>query len=90
MQPAQAELCFIKAVIVLSSGKANQLILRSEGLDDRPAGLAAPSAASDDLSYERKCPLTRAVIAAVQALIGRDNANERYIFKVEPLSDPRG
>ena len=68
-------------------GKADQLILRSEGLDDRPAGLAAPSAASDDLSYERKCPLTRAVIAAVQALIGRDNADERYIFKVEPLGD---
>ena len=82
LKSAQAELCFIKTVIILRGGEAYKLVLRRKCLYDRAAGLTAPSAAADDLGYERKRPLARAIVAAIKALIGGNDTDERHIFKV--------
>ena len=85
LEPPQLDLRLIKVLIILPRGLKYRLVLRCEGLDDRPPGLAASPASADDLSQQREGALTRAEAPGVKALVGAYHAHKGDVLKVQPL-----
>ena len=75
----------VKRVVVLSGREFNDGMLRRHGLHHRRPRLLAAARPADHLRDQAERRLRRAVIAHVQAHIRVQNADERHIFKIEPL-----
>ena len=84
---AQPDLRAVKRIVILPCRLPDGLVRGRECLDDGPAGRITAAAAADDLRDERKRALIGAVIADVQALVGIEHADERDVFKIQPLRD---
>ena len=83
----QQDLGGIECLIILYSALQDHLVARSKRLDHGPARLLSAAATADHLRDQRKCALGSAIISGIKALVCRENADQCYIFKIQPLRD---
>ena len=87
LQPAKLDLLGIKSLVILPGCQDDDRVARRERLDDRPSGLCSAAGTPDNLRDQRKATFPCALIAAVQELIGGNDADKRHVFKIQTLGD---
>ena len=87
LELSQFDLGLIKCGIILLCRLDDCLVVRGEGLDHGAAGFLSPAAAPDHLRDQGERAFSRAIVPGIEALIGRDHADQRDVFKIEPLGD---
>ena len=88
--PADADLPGVKAVVVLGGGAGDDLVVRGEGLDHRPAVLAPPARPAHHLGQQAEGPLGGVVVVHVQAQVRRHHAHQGHVFKIQSLGHHLG
>ena len=77
----------VKRLVILGGGGLNHTVFRRIGLNHRPTRLIPPAAAPHRLGQQRKSPLPRPKIAAVQRKVCIQHAGQRDVFKIQSFGD---
>ena len=71
-------------------GAGDDLVVRGEGLDHRPAVLAAPARPAHHLGQQAEGPLGGPVVVHVEAQVRRQDPHQGHVLEIQPLGHHLG